>query len=108
MDAVNIASPQFATSIARTADLDISQTAKPSEQILSGTPFPYADSKGRELKETVPVQTGKITTPPKSPEHGLTALHPAMWSQSVFAKIWGVALKGLQEVKTVKLPRSHK
>lgn len=108
MEVDNLSSSQVATKVACAADVQTSQTGKQVEQILSEIPLPNAHSEGQELKETVPVQTEKIATPPKSPEPRLPALHPAIYSQSVFAKIWGVALKGLQEVKIINLPKPCK
>lgn len=40
----------------------------------------------------------KVPTPPKSPDLAFSTPNPSLFSQSAVAKIWGIALKGLEKV----------
>lgn len=40
----------------------------------------------------------RVATPPKSPSHEPVTISPALYDQSAVAKIWGVAIRSLDEV----------
>lgn len=49
-------------------------------------------------KQTVPMHLQEVATPPTSPDLVPPMLIPALYDQSVVAKVWGVALQSLKKV----------